>query len=565
MFIMKRVFSALFLLIISLFFVTSVSAQIRVIVGERIDKFQADININKDGTMIVNERITYNFATEERHGIFRKIPVIKTNKEGKRFKLDIKVLSVKDEKGKKYKYEKSLENNYYTIKIGDADKYVTGQKVYNISYQVSGALTYFQDHDELYWNVTGNEWPVPILETEAVVSLPQDFSSDRLKALCFTGYQGSEERFCEASIAGTNHKFIAADLAEQQGLTIVAAFPKNAVAVLEPKPYKEFFETFIGKIVLIGLFFLAFLWYIVYPLWLPIKWFLQGRDPQGKGELSAWYDPPKTKAGRFLTPAESGTLVDEHAEMRDISSMIVNLAQRGYLKIIEKEKKDFYFKKTQGFADDKNLMSFEKKLLEGFFSTDDEIRIKDENLVTTVEAIYDQLYKSMVKEGFFPKNPKDVRDFYKVMVALSLFTFNLPLLLSASIFGRLMPHKTLEGVHATELVRSMKNFLTSQERQLEFQADKQMMFEKLLPYAIALGVEKIWAERFQDIEMKLDWYKGYGQGHMYTADSLTSGLRSSFSSVQSVATPTTSSSGFSSGSSGGSSGGGGGGGGGGSW
>lgn len=565
MFNMKRLLLGLFLCIIFLLCGVTAFAQQSVIQGERIDRFETRIDINKDGAITVNEKITYTFAAEKKRGIIRKIPIIKTNKEGKKFKLDINVLSVKDQQGAAYTYKNFIENDYYTIQIGDAEKFVTGQKIYDISYQVKGALTYFSDHDELYWNVTGNDWVVPIVETEVIVGLPQDFSSDRLNALCFTGYVGSEEQLCEATISGTNHRFVATNLAEKQNLTIVAGFPKNAVTTLEPQPHTAFFETFVGKIILIGLFILAIIWYILYPLWLPIKWFLYGRDPQGKGELSAWYDPPKTRSGRFLTPAESGTLIDEHAEMKDISSMIVNLAQRGYLKIIEKDTKDFYLQKMKEFVDDSELLPFEKKLLEGFFNEKSQIRIKDENLTSTVEDTYEQLYQMMLQEGFFPKNPQDIRDVYTIMIVFALFTFNVPLVLMGSIFGRLMPHKTLEGVHATELVKSMKKFLTSQERQLKFQADKQMMFERLLPYAVALGVEKVWAERFKDIEMKLDWYQGYAHGNVYTAANLTNGLKSSFSNMQSSVTSTTSTSGFSSGFSGGSSGGGGGGGGGGSW
>ena len=74
-----------------------------------------------------------------------------------------------------------------------------------------------------------------------------------------------------------------------------------------------------------------------------------------------------------------------------------------------------------------------------------------------------------------------------------------------------MPRKTALGSETAGVARSLRNFLASQERQLEFQAKNQMFFEKLLAYAVVFKVEKIWAERFKDIAMKSpDWYQGYG-------------------------------------------------------
>ncbi|MBI4137385.1 DUF2207 domain-containing protein, partial [Candidatus Roizmanbacteria bacterium] len=186
-------------------------------------------------------------------------------------------------------------------------------------------------------------------------------------------------------------------------------------------------------------------------------------------------------------------------------------------------------------------------------------------LYSVVSTVQDLIYADLVKEGYFPENPDKVRKYYAIIAGIAAFTFNFFLLIISAIFGRIMPKKTMEGVHASNVARSLKNFLTSQERQLEFQAKNQMFFEKLLPFAIAFGVEKVWAKRFQDIDMKQpDWYEGTTHGR-FNSVVFTNSLHSSFNSFTSAATPTTSSSGFSSGFSGGSSGGGGGGGGGGSW
>jgi len=536
--------------------------------GEQIKSFTSQINIQKDGKIQVKEIINYDFADLQKHGIYRTIPTIKTNQNGKQYQLDLSNILITDEKGSRYSYTTQYLSGEIQLKIGEANKLITGIHTYVISYTVSGALTYFSDHDEFYWNVTGNKWIVPIEKYTSEVYFANQIAPNDIKASCFTGAKGSTLSDCESSVDNNIARFKSINrLSPYQGLTIVVGFPKNIVVVLEPKLVVPFSETLLGKLFSLALILLVTFWYIIYPLQIIFKWFKSGRDPKATvGETRAWFDPPKNPKGdRFLTPGEVGTLGDETVDMKDISATIVDLARRGYLRIEERKKGDFYFIKTKDFSE---LPAFEKKLLEGFFEVKKEIRLKDEELYGTVNDVTKSLYEDVVTEGLFPKNPQSIRTFYTVISVLALFTANLFLAIVAFLFGRNMPRKTLEGVNAFNVAKSLKNFLTSQERQLEFQAKNQMMFEKLLPYAIAFGVEKIWAKRFETINLKQpDWYQGYGTTQ-FNSIIFANSLNSSLSSFRSSATPptsTTSSSGFSSGFSGGFSGGGGGGGGGGSW
>ncbi len=549
----------LLLFLIILYFVHPVFAQS----GEHIQSFNSQITVNKDGTINVKETIVYDFGSLSRHGIYRYIPYIK-NINGKRYKMDIKVISVKDENGQNYNYQLIDSNNQTEIKIGDANKTITGVHTYVIEYSVSGALGYFSDHDEIYWNATGNDWIVPIASSTSEVELPDGISKSDIKTNCFTGNVGSSEQSCTAKVDGNNVTFNSnGSLNSSQGMTVAVSFPKNIVAVLQPKPYVTFWETIYGKITIALIILAAIFWYIIYPIKIIYKWIKSGRDPKAPtGPVQAWYDPPKLKTGRFLSPEETGSLVDETVDLQDLSGMIVYLAQKGFIKIVEKEKDDFYFEKTKEFSGDDNLTSYEKEFLNQIFVDKDEVQLKKNKMYEAVDHVKKLIYDQLVKDGLFPQNPNSIRTFYSVVGGMALFMLNLELVLAAFIFGRNLPRKTVDGVEAANEAKSLKNFLSSQERQLEFQAKNQMMFEKLLPYAIVFGVEKIWAERFKDIDMKPpDWYQGYGGGQ-FNSVYLASSLNSSFSSFQSAATPPSSSgSGFS----GGFSGGGGGGGGGGSW
>lgn len=574
---MKRLFTA-FCFILFLFVPVNIygqaSAQTRTesltsITGEHIEDYRSEIKVNKDGTIDVTENILYDFDTLDRHGIYRIVPYLKTNRNGKQYEMDLQLMAVKDEKGHWYNYDVTKSDGKLEVKIGDPDRTITGKHTYVITYKVSGALTYFSEHDELNWNITGNDWGVPIVNVTSTVTLPESITKD-VKTACYTGPLGSIEAGCTATVLGNTTAFTANDiLNSSSGMTIVVGFPKGQVVILEPKEVIPFFNTLLGKVVLAGLFLAALYWYLVLPVQIGIKWFRDGRDPKVDPPVTAYYDPPKTKDGRFMTPAELGVLIDEHAEFKDISGLIIDLARRGNFKIQERKKNDFYFIKTREFENDTTLLYHEKYFLEEIFKNGrSELRLKEAKLYSTVEEVKKMLYEKLVNEGMFPEDPNAVRTRYSVLAFLGLFTLNAPLTLSSLLFGMHMPRRTLDGAKATQLGISLRNFLTSQGRQLAFQAKNQMLFEKLLPFAIVFGVEKIWAERFSDLKLKPpEWYEAYDQKTFNTV-SFTRGVNSSFGTVRSAASPptsTSSTSGFSSGFSGGSSGGGGGGGGGGSW
>ena len=553
---MRRLILAVYLCFFAFLFVPQVLA-------DSVINFQADYLINQDGTILVKEKIIYDF-TEPRHGIYRQIPYLKINQEGKQFKLDLIDFKVN------YPFTTSIENNQIKLKIGEADKTLIGRQTYIIEYLIKGGLTYFSDHDELYWNVTGLEWEVPILSTQANIYLPKAVEDRQIKLQCFTGPKGSTQALCDQGFSQNQAQFQSQiPLSPGSGLTIVFGFPKDLVAVLEPVSYTPFWQTGLGKVIktiLAVSFLLAIVfWYLAYPVWIIIKWFRVGRDPKGIiGEASAWFSPPKI-GKHELTPGEAGTLIDEKASFRELFGTIVDLARRGYFVIQERAKNDLYFIRRKNWSKDKNIQDYEKELLNSLFGSKTEIRIKGKKMLSAYSQLCESLYQTVVHLQLFPQNPSSIRIFYGVIAALAMSSANLFLLVVALIFGMAMPKKTALGVDTANMVKSLRNFLISQDRQLAFQAQKQLLFEKLLPYAIVFGVEKIWAKRFAEFDLKTpDWYESQ-TGTRFNTLVLANSLGRSFNTMTSSMTTTSSSSGFSSGFSGGSSGGGGGGGGGGSW
>ena len=418
------------------------------ITGEHIKSFDSTITINKDGTIDVKETIIYNFDSLQKHGIYREIPFIKTNQDGKQFELRFSNFSVTDENENSYKYVKSwIDEKLIRLKIGDADRLITGIHTYIISYQVAGALTYFFDHDELYWNVTGNEWKVPIASTTASVVWPQEIKKEDVKGICYTGIAGSKESLCSVELPSLydRAKMVTKSnnsLGSGEGLSIVVSFPKNIVTVLEPKEFVSFWNTWVGQL-LIGLMgLIGLIWYVLLPFFIIYRWIRYGRDPKGTvGVTTAWFDPPKTQDGkRFLTPGEVGALGDETVDMKDISATIVDLARRGYLIIDERKKGDYYLIKnnqprTTGPVV-QALLEYEKLLLNKFFGNEKEIRIKDEELSTEVAQIKNEMYEQVVEDKLFDKNPQTTRTGYYVVAGIALFTGNFFLAIVAFLFGK---------------------------------------------------------------------------------------------------------------------------------
>ncbi|MGH9502466.1 MAG: DUF2207 domain-containing protein [Terriglobales bacterium] len=149
----------------------------------RIADFQDTVLIGEDGSALVKERINLVFIGQW-HGIHRTIPIQYPGPRGTNYTLFLDVISVTDGAGQKLKYDSKTSNGYRDLKI-----YIPGAvdttRTVEISYVVRNGIRYFEDHDEFYWNVTGNDWPVPIDHAEAHVFLPKK-AAGALRAQAFT-------------------------------------------------------------------------------------------------------------------------------------------------------------------------------------------------------------------------------------------------------------------------------------------------------------------------------------------------------------------------------------------
>jgi len=574
---MKRFF-LLVVFIFSFFLLSASSVQAQ----EKIDEFNVDISLAQDSNFLVTEEIVYNFGNEQHHGIYRDIPY-SYKRSGSKYNVRLKVLAVVNEEGKAWSYTVSKIGGKMKVKIGDPDVYVTGIKIYRITYEVKRAINYFDDHDELYWNVTGDEWLVSIESATVSINLPKAVEKDDIQLACYTGSFGSTEQACSGRIVSDTEIFFTTDdeLFTSEGLTIVIGLPKGIL--VKPGAWQQV-QWFLADnwsiaIPILVLFFMFYLWYT------------RGRDPRVRSTIIPYYEPPDK-----MPVGELGTIIDEKADLKDISATIIQLAIKGYLKIKEIEKKKLFgkgrdYELIKLKEADKHLQEYEKKIFKGVFNAGQTRTVSSmkNKFYVHLKKIKKALYELVVLDGYFSTNPEKVRQKYLVLsiivipigVIILIVLGNVVAGIStalagviAIVFSRYMPRKTKKGAEVHKQILGFKWFLSVTETErLKFHnapAKSPKEFEEFLPYAMVLGVEKEWADQFKDMYVTPpEWYEGQlgtAFGAWYLASSL--GLMSSnLNSAMVTAPQGTSTAGFggSGFGGGGFSGGGFGGGGGGSW
>ena len=497
----------------------------------KIQKFSAEIFVQQDSALNVTETIEANFIGSW-HGLYRSIPVEYVTPQGFNYSLFVRFDGATDAAGQPLKVESSRDRHYlkWKIYVDDANDAV---RTIVLHYRVTNGLKYFEDHDELYWNVTGDEWDVPIENASAQILLPPGVTG--IRALAFTGSYGSRAQNADVATSDNSvNVSMLRPLSFHEGLTVVVGWDKGFVK--EPTTSD-----------LVNQFF-ASNWPLFFPVpvflfmfWL---WYTRGRDPR-VGPVAVQYAPP---AG--MTPAEAGTLVDDDAAMRDITATIVDLAVRGYLTIEEKESqhmmglysnKEYVFHMKKQPAEWKGLKSHELLLLAGIFANgraaDVELSTLQNEFYKNLPGIKNSIFDALMERGYFQHRPDYVRGGFMgvgiiagallsitgISISQKMGMAPAPFLIAAVIsaaiilgFGWFMPARTAEGAKAVAGVLGFEDFLTHVEAdRMDRINQTPETFEKFLPFAMALGVEKKWVGAFKNIySQPPSWYQGgsFGSG-----------------------------------------------------
>ena len=539
--------------------------------GFVVDQYSVDIYISEDGYFDVEERYQVNF-TQNKHGIIRTIQTHYNlvTSEGKKEKRKIEIDKIKVEGHKSDisgKFSQRIEGNL-NIKIGDANKWVTGPQEYVIKYRVHQAFLYEEQFTRFYWNLKPTQWFAPFNAIEFNVHLPEGVTVESGDIFVYSGNEGNTIPTDEFNLEYTGNVFSGSSKegvisSYGQAVTVLINFPKGSIA--EVKPFWPFWSRY-GYLIIIAALFTGF-----YLLW---KMF--GRDRRVVATTS--YYPPKG-----IDPAMAGFLINDMDDTSDLISLIPYWGTHGYIKMEEIDKKGLFAKddvklyKLKNIPDD--APDYERKMFYGLFNGGKEevlVSSLKNKFYTTLGVAKSQLVKAA--QVYYHKESRKVRTtlwfvmfpLMLVLVPLSLYFwgFLAAILMFVSfvvlyILNIYMIKKNRKGDAVLTELKGFRQFIkTAEENKLKMLlGESPVYFESTMSYALAFGVFAVWAKKFAALEVPPpSWYSSHSHSH-FNMNQFSKSFSSSIPAASStmVSSPSSSSSG------GGSSGGGFGGGGGGSW
>jgi uncharacterized membrane protein YgcG len=613
---------------------------------ERILDFHSAIIVYSDGGMLVTETLRVRAEGQQiRRGIYRDFPTDYRDHLGNRYRVAFDVVEVLRD-GRREDYHTERRSNGVRLYVGNAERLLrTGEYTYTLSYRTSRQLGFFADHDELYWNVTGNGWGFPIDHAGATVQLPPSLGSSALALEAYTGPAGSRGQQYRAAQPEqamawfeTTHPLDAGE-----GLTIVVGWPKGHVQEPTQQEQVRYLLDDNRELLVAGGGLLLLIFYYL------MVWHRVGRDPAA-GVIIPQYEPPAK-----FSPASLRFISRMGYDHKAFAAALVGLAVKGLLRI---DYLNGHYTAHREKAPATDLAPGEQALLKHLFASSDSITFKQDNhhrIKVAIDAHKDALQRNYEKMYFITNSawlipgillslatlvvaalqlPQGEDAFAGVFMlvwlsgwsigvvvlakgaltawrhafsggsyvsAIAVTAFALPFMAGEGfgiwalvhftslsmvavllgvialnlVFYHLLKAPTLAGRKLLDRIEGLYLYLDVAEKdelQLKHPPEKTpQLFERLLPYAMALDVEQRWAERFAAVFARLSaeqheyspsWYRGShfsGRDLGAFAGSLGSAMSSAISSSSSA--PGSSSGGGG----GGSSGGGGGGGGGGGW
>ncbi|MCH7854066.1 MAG: DUF2207 domain-containing protein [Proteobacteria bacterium] len=546
---------------------------------ERILDFKSDIVINQDGWIEVTETITVRAEGQQiRRGIYRDFPTRYRDAYGNDLEVVYEPLSLLRNDAPEDFHSERLNNGIRTY-FGKANRMLApGIHTYTFRYTVNRMLGFFDEHDELYWNVTGHDWYFPIDRARATVTLNFSGEPQVIEAAAFTGSMGAQGSAYSKYVIGSRVTFESSKvLLPHEGMTIVVTWPKGFITPPDRlQKVMWFLRDNLSVLVALG-GLIAMLTYLV-PVW---KVF--GRDPE-EGLIVTRYEPPKG-----FSPASLRFIHQMYYDNKVMTAAVINLAVKGYLRI---EKDDDVHTLVQTISG-KSLPAMatgEKELYDALFEDGAAVILEAGNhaLISAARTAHRASLRKDYRGRYFKSNgllnlPALAVGLVSALIALNvgsgpslaLFAVIVLMLIVFAVFAVLMKRPTGLGRNVLDEMLGFRDYLAIAEKDelnlLNPPEKTPQLFETFLPFALAMGIEQHWAERFSSLFARLHgqndtayqpaWYSG--TWNSFDMGSTTSGLSSDLgSAISSSVTPPGSSSG---GGGGGFSGGGGGGGGGGGW
>jgi len=339
-----------------------------------ITKYHIDIEVNEDNTLNIEEVITAHFNTYK-HGIYRYIPlsgqVKRLDGTINNYKAKVKYVKVDEE------YETYTENGNKVIQIGDPDYTIIGEKTYKISYLYDLGRDNNEGFDEFYFNMIGTGWDTTLSNITFSIMMPKEF--DKEKFGLSSGYYGTE---------GTSNAIV--DFKENKiyGTLTNSLRPSEALTVRIELPDHYFVRDLFTKTSIAIAISSIILAMIGYFLW------------KKHGDDNEVIEPVEFYAPDGYNSAELGYIYKNLVDNKDIVSLLIYLANQGYLTIEEKGKSSFILTKTKDYDGTNEI---ERIFLEGLFEKKNTVKEKDleNSFYKTINSI--SLHLPQVKSKIYKK------------------------------------------------------------------------------------------------------------------------------------------------------------------
>lgn len=529
-------------LLVALFNPGSAAAQTKSFYWERFD---VDMTLLENGDMVIEETQVLNFSGAP---FTFGYGTILTGSAGNND--DIYDIQLREGD---LVYQESSSNAPGTFEVSRSSSEVRidwyfepalGQRTYTFSYVVRGGIIVGTldegSGDQIFWKAIPSDHPGRIQNSTVTIRLPEGVEPQRYTddgTYLVEGLAAGNSNLVETEVSG-NGRIITYTLLEPllpgQAFEVRVQFPHGILDITTPRWQAR--QQNADVYGLIGLV-LSGLLFVGGPLTIVALWYTRGRDPE-TGLIVPEYlpEPPSN-----LRPAVVGTLVDEKADMRDIISTLVDLAQRGYITISENKAKNHVF--TLENSSRAGLRPYEAQFLSDVFGRKTERKLSElrYKFADKLPRLRTMLYDELISEGLVDRSPDKVRTTYIVVAVLILIVAVIAFIglvailpeeaayvgccsaaalgitaLFAGVIGRFMPNKTAKGAEEKAKWDAFRNYLQNIETYQNMDEAGEL-FEKYLPYATAFGLDRTWIRKFSGVPNTPipPWYFPYGYGPVY--------------------------------------------------
>lgn len=490
---------------------------------EAFDILQHDVRIviEEDGRFQIDETQQV-FFKEQRRGIIRKIP-FKYEVGGKPY-----TLTISDPQVQGHKSMITRQGGDLVLRIGDANKYVNGQQEYRFSYDVSGGIIAYDDHDEFYWNVVGFETDTETKKVHFSVALPDSWRDSIHQFRAFTGLKGSKNadlnlELTEGVITGAT----ILPLRPKEGITLAISIPKGLVrhtssqsissdsdAASQVTTARPAWIRWLTAIPIAVAGFLLMLWNRI-------------RQPHTPTDVPTQYYAPEG-----LSPAEVGTFYDYKVNRRDIISLLPYWGDLGYITMDSSDTSgEIYFSKKKDI--DASRPGYEHTYFNALFDNRDGVYLSDLThlLPTTMHRVSIQLKREVKDMQLYDAGSQwwhmgilialgviSILSGIFLMIAFQAFVAGIGMILlgiGAIVFHFQSPKLSDKGQQYHDHLRGLYRWLKdpdSQEMSALLQKDPRYL-QDIFPYVLAFGLDQSWQRRWDDYDIPAPHW--YGTGGMF--------------------------------------------------